>query len=99
MTSRNRLYCGVIRVLDETVVNPRYLVWPLLKAGETERFSRSNRASTERVKALSIMLPDIETQNEVAQQLIGMETEIANLKSQMRQCIIKKQEILDKYLK
>ena len=92
-------HCGVIRVLDETIVNPRYFVWPLLKAGETERFSRSNRASTERVKALSIMLPDIETQNEVAQQLFDMETEIAYFKSQMRQCIIKKQEILDKYLK
>ncbi len=91
-------HCGVIRVLDETVVNPRYLVWPLLKAGETERFSRSNRASTERVKALSIMLPDIETQNKVAQQLINMETEIATLKSKMQQCIIKKQEVLDKYL-
>jgi len=92
-------HCGVIRVLDETVVNPRYLVWPLLKAGETERFSRSNRASTERVKALSIMLPDIDTQNEVAQQLVNMKNDIAELKSKMQACIIKKQEILVKYLK
>ena len=92
-------HCGVIRVLDKTVVNTRYLVWPLLKAGETERFSRSNRASTERVKALSIMLPDIEIQNEVAQQLITMENEIAGLKSKMQDCITKKLEILDKYLK
>jgi type I restriction enzyme M protein len=92
-------HCGVIRVLDETVVNPRYLVYPLLKAGETERFSRSNRASTERVKTLSIMLPDIKTQNEVAQQLIDMEAEIVNLKSKMQDCITKKQDILDKYLK
>lgn len=92
-------HCGVIRVLDETVVNPRYLAWPLLKAGETERFSRSNRASTERVKALSIMLPDIDTQNEVALQLINMENEIAELKNKMKDCVIRKQNILDKYLK
>lgn len=92
-------HCGVIRVLDETVVNPRYLVWPLLKAGETERFSRSNRASTERVKALSIMLPDIDTQNEVAQQMVSMENEIAELKNKMQDCILKKQSILDQYLK
>lgn len=92
-------HCGVIRVLDETVVNPRYLAYPLLKAGEAERFSRSNRASTERVKALSIMLPDIDTQNKVAQQLIKLENEIAELKRKMQECIIKKQEILDKYLK
>ena len=92
-------HCGVIRVLYETVVNPKYLVYPLLKAGEIERFSRSNRASTERVKALSIMLPNIDTQNEVAQKLISMENEIAELKRKMQECIIKKQEILDKYLK
>ncbi len=92
-------HCGVIRVLDETIVNPKYLVYPLMKAGETERFSRSNRASTERVKALSIMLPNIDTQNEVVRQLVSMENEIAELKSKMQECIIKKQEILDKYLK
>ena len=86
-------------MLDETIVNPRYFVWPLLKAGETERFSRSNRASTERVKALSIMLPDIDTQNEVAHQLVSMENEIAELKSKMQDCMTKKQNILDKYLK
>lgn len=92
-------HCGVIRVLDENVVNPKYLVYPLLKAGEAERFSRSNRASTERVKSLSIMLPGINTQNEVAQQLVSMENEITELKAKMQDCIIKKQEILDKYLK
>lgn len=92
-------HCGVIRVLDETVVNPRYLVYPFLKAGEAERFSRSNRASTERVKALSIMLTDIDTQNKVAQQLIKLENEIADLKKKMQDCIVVKQKILDKYLK
>ena len=92
-------HCGVIRVLDESVVNPKYLVYPLLKAGEAERFSRSNRASTERVKSLSIMLPDIETQNKVAQQLLRMENEIAGLKIKMQDCINMKQAILDKYLK
>jgi len=92
-------HCGVIRVLDESVVNPKYFVYPLLKAGEAERFSRSNRASTERVKSLSIMLPDIDIQNDVAQQLVSMENEIAELKTKMQDCIIKKQEILNKYLK
>lgn len=58
-------HCGVIRVLDETIVNPKYLVYPLMKVGDAERFSRSNRASIERVKALSIMLPDIDTQKKL----------------------------------
>lgn len=92
-------HCGVIRVLDETVVNPRYLVYPLLKAGESERFSRANRASTERIKALSIMLPDINVQNEVAEKLIELETEMLTLKDSLSKCAEKKQVILDKYLK
>ena len=92
-------HCGVIRVLDESVVNPKYLVYPLLKAGEAERFSRSNRASTERVKSLTIKLPDIDIQNETVRQLLLMEDEIAKLKQKMCECTIKKQEILDKYLK
>ena len=92
-------HCGVIRVLDESVVNPRYLVYPLLKAGEAERFSRANRASTERIKALSIMLPDINVQNEVAEKLIELETEMLTLKDSLSKCAEKKQVILDKYLK
>ena len=92
-------HCGVIRVLDETIVNPRYLVYPLLKAGEAERFSRANRASMERIKALTIMVPDINIQNNVAEQLIQMENEIASLNNKIRNCIIKKQEVLNKYLK
>lgn len=92
-------HCGVIRVLDETVVNPRYLVYPLLKVGEAERFSRANRASTERIKALSIMVPDIKIQNEVAERLIELETEISTLSESLNKCIEKKQTILNKYLK
>ena len=92
-------HCGVIRVLDESVVNPEYLVYPLLKAGEAERFSRSNRASTERVKSLTIKLPDIDIQNETVRQLLLMEEEIAELKNRMHECTVMKQQILDKYLK
>lgn len=55
-------HCGVIKVLDETIVLSKYLVYPLLKAGEHERFSRANRASTERIKALSIRVPSIDIQ-------------------------------------
>ena len=92
-------HCGVIRVLDESIVNPRYLVYPLLKAGEAERFSRANRASIERIKALTIMVPDISIQNDTVKKLFEFEAEITRLKTQMQNIIVKKQEILDKYLK
>ena len=92
-------HCGVIRVLDESVVNPRYLVHPLLKAGEAERFSRANRASTERIKSLTLLVPDIKIQNETVKKLFELEEEMAKHKATMQNCVVKKQEILDKYLK
>jgi type I restriction-modification system DNA methylase subunit/restriction endonuclease S subunit len=92
-------HCGVIRVLDESVINPRYLVYPLLKAGEVERFSRANRASTERIKALTIMVPDIEIQDDVAEKVIALDNKLLNLYEVLKKNTKKKQEVLDKYLK
>ena len=92
-------HCGVIRVLDENVVVSKYLVYPLLKAGEVERFSRSNRASTERIKALTIMLPDLAIQKEAVEKISRLEKEMNELKAKMNECVAEKQKILDKYLK
>ncbi len=63
-------HCGVIKVLDENVILPKYLVYPLLKAGEHERFSRANRASTERIKALTIRIPSIDIQKNTVTKVI-----------------------------
>lgn len=92
-------HCGVIKVLDENVILPKYLVYPLLKAGEHERFSRANRASTERIKALTIRVPSIDIQKETVSKVIEIENEINTLKQKMKECKFQKQVILDKYLK
>lgn len=92
-------HCGVIKVLDENVILPKYLVYPLLKAGEHERFSRANRASTERIKALTIRVPSINIQKETVSKVIEIENEINTLKQKMKECKFQKQVILDKYLK
>lgn len=92
-------HCGVIRVLDENIVVPRYLVYPLLKAGEDERFSRANRASTERIKALTLLLPDIDIQRTAADRIAQLEIEMAACRVKMEECTVEKQKILDKYLK
>ena len=44
-------------------IHPKYLAWALLKEGEKVRFSRSHRASTERVKGIKIKAPSITEQN------------------------------------
>ena len=91
-------HCGVIRILDESQVLPRYLTYPLRKAGEHERFSRSNRASTERIKSLTLMLPPMAVQQEVVNQITPLEEESNRLKLLMDNCIMRKQLILNKYL-
>lgn len=92
-------HCGVIRILDETEILPKYLTYPLLKAGEQERFSRANRASTERVRALTITVPDIDTQKDVVAKVLEYENQIAEAKSVISNSAVRKQTILDKYLK
>ena len=92
-------HCGVIRVLDESVVLPYYLVYPLQKEGERLRFSRANRASTERIKSLSLQVPSLEVQKEVVEKLRKYDAEIANAKQQIASAPSRKQAILDKYLK
>lgn len=92
-------HCGVIRVLDETEILPKYLTYPLLKAGERERFSRANRASTERVRSLTITVPDIDTQKDVVAKVRECETLIAEANSIIDNSAKRKQAILDKYLK
>ena len=92
-------HCGIIRVLDETEILPKYLTYPLLKAGEQERFSRANRASTERVRALTITVPDIDIQKDVVARVLECEAKIAEAKAIIDGSTERKQAILDKYLK
>lgn len=92
-------HCGVIRVIDEQQVNPRYLAYALENAGKAEGFSRTKRASTERIKALTIELPSIEIQNETAKRVIELDDEIKQLQATLSTFYSRKLSILDKYLK
>lgn len=92
-------HCGVIRVLDERIVFPCYLVYPLKKEGERQRFSRANRASTERIKALTLKVPSVEIQKEVVKKLRKLDEKIKEANQQIANASSAKQAILDKYLK
>jgi type I restriction enzyme M protein len=50
-------HCGVLRT-DEKRVTPKYLAMALEVEGKLEKFSRNNRASIQRIKSLSVRLPD-----------------------------------------
>jgi type I restriction enzyme M protein len=90
-------HCGVIRVKTKEV-NPRYLTWALNEAGKEKQFSRSHRASTDRIKGISIRVPDIKIQNELEKETIKQEKIIDKANKIIETIAEKKQAIMDKYL-
>lgn len=91
-------HCGVIRV-KSSELNPKYVAWALNKVGQENRFSRSNRASTARIKGLSISAPSIEIQNNATKQVESLEAKITNAKKVIAESAERKEAILNNYLK
>lgn len=91
-------HCGVLRVLTD-VVHPRCLAWALDKAGKERGFTRTLRASIDRVKRLTVQLPPINKQREIAEKVFELESLIADAKATLAELNIKKQSILDEYLR
>lgn len=92
-------HCGVIRVLDDSDILPKYLAYALDEEGKRQGFSRTYRANTQVIKSLRLSVPTIETQQRIVNQTSAFDEEINSLKSRMAQCATNKQAILDKYLK
>lgn len=90
-------HCGVLRVKDEKI-HPRYLAWALQKAGEARGFSRSLRASIDRVKRLKIDLPDPRSQKEAVTEILELEGQIAAAERTLRELETKRQKVLARYL-
>ena len=90
-------HCGVLRVKSKEI-HPKYLAWALLKEGEKVRFSRSHRASTERVKGIKIKAPSITEQNKAIKLIEKQEKIITKLKETINEIAERKQAILTKYL-
>jgi len=72
-------HCGVIRVKGNEV-HPRYLTWVLEEAGKNIRFSRTHRASTARIKGLSINVPSYKLQEDFVNKIEKIEKQIINAK-------------------
>lgn len=83
-------HCGVLRCKTDEV-NPRYLVHILEKEGNKMGFSRSYRASIDRVKGISFTVPDIVTQNEAISKVMELEAKI-RIEEQKLESIVSKLE-------
>lgn len=66
-------HCGVLRISTDKIL-PEYFALALQVEGEYEKFSRSNRASTQRIKSLTIQVPEMDIQ----QQIVDMMKKFAN---------------------
>ena len=90
-------HCGVLRVLTDKV-HPRYMARLLEIEGEKMKFSRSYRASIDRVEGITVNVPSIEKQNVVIEKVLELENKIKELEQSLHAFEQKKVEILESHL-
>lgn len=90
-------HCGYIKVLDKNI-NPKYLSKIIEKEGFNLRFSRSNRASINRISNIEVSLPSIEKQNEIVDKVVEIENNIIKLNNQLKKFEQDKIEIVKSIL-
>ena len=91
-------HCGVLRVLTDKV-HPRYMARILEIEGQKMNFSRSYRASIDRVEGISFSVPSFDVQEKAMKQVVELETKIAELERGLESLDGKKAEILASFLK
>lgn len=70
-------HCGVLRIKTDDIV-PKYMALALQVEGEFERFSRSNRASTQRISNLTIQVPSVTDQQKIVEEIEAIDKKIAD---------------------
>lgn len=77
-------HCGVMRVLNENLL-PKYVMYALEYEGIQSRFSRSNRASTQRIRDLIIQAPDINKQKNIVKEIDEYDNTIKLLQKEIKE--------------
>ncbi|MDR3272465.1 MAG: restriction endonuclease subunit S, partial [Flavobacteriaceae bacterium] len=90
-------HCGVLRVKKDEVL-PKYLVWLLNNEGKKIGFSRTLRASIDRIEGITIKVPPLSEQQTIVAEIEKIETQIATIEQDVAEISKKKEEILKKYL-
>ena len=92
-------HCGIIRLKKDNILEERYLAFALNKEGVKIGFSRTKRASIDRISGIIIPLPKYSEQQKIVYQIEKLEKQIAQAQSIIDNSKQQKQAILDKYLK
>lgn len=90
-------HCGVLRC-KSSEVNPRYLVHILEAEGRKMGFSRSYRASIDRIKGITFTVPDRSVQDDVIPKVEKFETKIFEEENKLKALEGKTTNILNQYL-
>lgn len=90
-------HCGVLRCKTPDV-NPRYLVHILEVEGKKMGFSRSYRASIDRVQGITFSVPGIATQNAAMKEVSNLEEEIKNAERKLEELSEKRKNIIREFL-
>lgn len=91
-------HCGVIRLKQDNIIEPKYLAYLLKIEGEKVKFSRTYRASIDRISQLSIIVPEYSKQKEVITKIKSIENQISELEDKLNDINNKKSNILLKHL-
>ena len=90
-------HCGVLRCRTSEV-NPRYLVHILEVEGKKMGFSRSYRASIDRVQGITFTVPDIAVQDDAMNKVADYESKIAEAEMHLEEIAAKRNVIIRKAL-
>ena len=86
-------HCGVLRCMTPEV-NPRYLAHLLGVEGRKMGFSRSYRASIDRIQGITFSAPDIDLQNKTIEKVLALEGEIAAAEEQLAAISGRREELI-----
>lgn len=90
-------HCGVLRVKDGSI-NEKYLAFILEKEGKAFEFSRTKRASIDRIQGIKIAVPPIAEQQKIVLEIEKIEAKIIVLETEIAEIPKQKEKILKKYL-
>ncbi|MDW3209085.1 MAG: restriction endonuclease subunit S [Reichenbachiella sp.] len=90
-------HCGYLRI-KQPIAKARYIAYCLDKEGKQIGFSRTKRASIDRIEGIKIPLPTMAEQEKVDVEIENLENEITEFEKQIAEIPKQKEAILKKYL-
>ncbi|MBN1463296.1 MAG: restriction endonuclease subunit S [Paludibacteraceae bacterium] len=90
-------HCGVLRVKDNSI-NEKYLAFVLEKEGKAFEFSRTKRASIDRIQGIKINVPPLFEQQKIVSEIEKLENRILALETELKAIPQQKEAVLKKYL-